>query len=121
MADAGTSRPLQGWQRANVVTAANYLRDLLTRVPNNVRLRAVHDGLVEALDPARRVLRLQREAADAAAAAKTTVRVEKRSGGDRRSGVDRRVVNLGTPGGTERRVGERRKGERRSSVDRRHR
>ena len=118
MADASTSRPLQGWQRANVVTAANYLRDLLVRTPEDARLRAVHDGLVEALDPARRVVRLQREAAA------VTVRVDKRTcrdrrGGDRRSGVERRVVNLGVPAGVERRFGERRNGDRRSGVDRR--
>ncbi len=113
MADVGAPPPLQGWQRANVVTATIYLRELLTRTPDDVWLRAVHDGLVETLDPARRGVRLQRESHAAAAAAKTAVRVDKRHGADRRSG-DRRI-------GIERRAGERRKGDRRADQDRRRR
>jgi len=121
MGDTGSLRSLHGWQRANVLTAATYLRELLARHPGDPRLRAVHAGLLETLDPSRRAVRLQREATDAA-----TLRADKRSGlerrrDDRRAGVDRRVVGLGPPTGLDRRCGERREAARRSGSDRRRR
>jgi hypothetical protein len=112
MTDSGILKPLTGWQRANVLAAAQYIRDVLVRTPEDAKARAAYDALLEVLEPARRVVRQQREMAQAAKAA---VRItEKRSGKDRRA-ADRRKVNLGPPAG-----GERRKGERRSGKDRRN-
>ena len=107
MGDSGIMRPLTGWQRANVLAAAQYVRELLLKTPNDLKGRAVYDGLLEVLEPARRLARQQREMAEAAKAA---VRIrEQRSGKDRRS-TERRTVNLGPPAGTERRRAERRSG-----------
>lgn len=112
MTDSGVLKPLTGWQRANVLAAAQYIRDILVRTPEDAKARAAYDALLEVLEPARRVVRQQREMAQAAKAA---VRItEKRSGKDRRS-ADRRKVNLGSPSGV-----DRRKGERRSGKDRRN-
>ncbi|MGH9145447.1 MAG: hypothetical protein ACRD1Q_01965, partial [Vicinamibacterales bacterium] len=74
----------------------------------------IHQGLLEVLDPARRVTRLQREMAIAAKAA-ATMGQERRLGRDRRQD-DRRKRNLG------RAAGERRaSAQRRSGTDRRDR
>jgi hypothetical protein len=111
MVDTGIPRPLTGWQRANVLAAAQHLRELLLKTPTDLKGRAVYEGLLEVLEPTRRVARQQREMAEAAKAA---VRVrEQRSGRDRRL-TDRRKVTLGPPSG-----GERRRAERRSGRDRR--
>jgi hypothetical protein len=107
MGDTGINRPLTGWQRANVLAAAQYVRELLLKAPNDLKGRAVYDGLLEVLEPTRRLARQQREMAEAA---KGAVRIrEQRSGKDRRA-ADRRKVNLGPPSGEERRQGERRSG-----------
>jgi len=103
---------LQPWQRANILAAANYLRELNASGPASARIEAIHQGLLEVLDPARRVARLQREMAKAAKAAATTGQ-ERRAGRDRRQN-DRRQVNLGSAQG-ERRTGK----ERRSGTERR--
>jgi hypothetical protein len=111
MAETGITRPLTGWQRANVLAAAQYVRELLLKTPADAKGRAVYEGLLEVLEPARRVARQQREMAEAAKAA---VRIrELRSGRERRS-ADRRKVSQGPPG-----AGERRRAERRSGRDRR--
>jgi hypothetical protein len=104
---------LQPWQRANILAAANYLREL--GVANSGgRPEVIHQGLLEVLDPARRVTRLQREMASAAKAA-ANMGQERRFGRDRRLG-DRRKRNVG------RAAGERRaSSERRSGTDRRDR
>jgi hypothetical protein len=73
--------PIAGWQRANVLSAAEYLRDLLKRNPAEAKAQVVYEGLLEVLDPVRRAVRQQRELAGAAKAA---IR-------ERRSGIDRRV------------------------------
>jgi hypothetical protein len=99
-------RPLTGWQRANVLAAAQYLREILDNAPSDHRARTVYEGLLEAVEPARRAVRQQREMATAAKAA-VTFR-DKRKGTDRRPGGERRRVNLGPPGGIERRNGDRR-------------
>ena len=111
MSDPGMTRPLTGWQRANVLAAAQYVRDLLLKTPTDLKGRAVYEGLLEVLEPTRRVARQQREMAEAAKAA---VRIrEQRSGRERRAS-ERRKVNLGAPG-----AGERRRSDRRSGRDRR--
>jgi hypothetical protein len=107
MGDSGILRPLTGWQRANVLAAAQYVRELLLKTPTDLKGRAVYDGLLEVLEPTRRLARQQREMAEAAKAA---VRIrEQRSGRERRA-AERRKVNLGAPRGDERRRGERRSG-----------
>jgi hypothetical protein len=103
---------LQPWQRANILAAANYLRELGATTSGG-RPEVIHQGLIEVLDPARRVTRLQREMASAAKAAANMG--QERRMRDRRQG-DRRKRNLG------RAAGERRApAERRSGTDRRDR
>lgn len=110
----GTSTPMAGWQRANVLAAAQYLRDVVTRLPDDTKAQAVYQGLLEVLEPARRTIRQQRELSEAARSS-VTMR-EKRAGVDRRR-TDRRRVSLGAPAGVERRKNERRSGrDRRSRV-----
>lgn len=109
----GSSTPMAGWQRANVLAAAQYLRDVVTRLPDDMKAQAVYQGLLEVLEPARRTIRQQRELSEAARSS-VTMR-EKRAGSERRR-VERRRVNIGPPAGS-----ERRKTERRSGRDRRNR
>jgi hypothetical protein len=97
---------MSGWQRANVLAAAQYLRDIVARRPDDVKGHAVYEGLLEVLEPARRTIRQQRELSEAARL--SVMSREKRAGTERRRG-DRRRVNLGSPS-----IGERRKGERRA-------
>ncbi len=104
------------WQRSNIQAAAAYLRDQMAVGAANARARAVYEGLLDVLEPARRTLRIQREGAAAAKAAVVVAAPrERRSGHDRRGHQDRRLVNLGPPGGVERRSGR----GRRTGKDRR--
>jgi len=116
MTDPGMYRTpaLQGWQRTNVIAAANCLREHLARAPEDARLRAAYEGLLDLLDPSRMLARKQREMANAARQA-AVVKVERRRR-DRRAGGDRRQASAAAPA-PERRSG----GERRSGVDRRRR
>src|SRR3954469_7231882 len=110
----GNPTPMSGWQRANVLAAAQYLRDIVSRSPDDVKAQAVYQGLLEVLEPQRRAIRQQRELSDAARSS-VTMR-EKRTGRERRR-ADRRRVNLGSPTGEERRKTDRRAGnERRNRV-----
>jgi hypothetical protein len=115
MTESGMFRtpPLQGWQRANVVAAANYLRERLAGAPDDAKLRAAYEGLLDLLDPSRLVTRRQREMAEAAKQAASALRQERRRT-ERRRGEDRRVIDLG-PVGAERRSGR----DRRTGRDRR--
>jgi hypothetical protein len=108
----GSSTPMAGWQRANVLAAAQYLRDIVARRPDDVKGNAVYEGLLEVLEPARRTIRQQRELSEAARL--SVMSREKRTAVDRRRS-DRRRVNLGSP------AGERRKGDRRAGRERRSR
>jgi len=112
MADAGIYRtpPLQGWQRTNVIAAANCLREQISRAPEDVKLRAAYDGLLDLLDPSRLLARKQREQAEAARQAAAALKAERRTA--ERRAADRRKANHGPPG-AERRKGERRAAERR--------
>jgi len=110
VADTGIFRVShQVWQRANIMAAAGYLREVMTREPDNGRVKALYEGLLEVMEPTRRVLRQQRELATAAAATK-----ERRTR-ERRAGRDRRQFSMGTPAGVERRRGH----DRRTGRDRR--
>lgn len=112
MAESGIYRTpaLQGWQRANVVAAANCLREQIARTPEDPKLRTAYEGLLDLLDPSRLLARRQRELADAARQAATAVKNERRTAERRKS--DRRRMNLGppTPPGVERRRAARRTG-----------
>ena len=111
MADTGIFRlPHQAWQRANVIAAATYLSELLAANPGNVRVKVLHEGLLDVLDPTRRVARQQRELSRPTGAA----RVAERRATDRRTGVERRQKDIGVP-----EIFDRRKAERRSGRDRR--
>jgi hypothetical protein len=101
----------QVWQRANIMAAANYLRELLARNPDDQRVKSLYEGLLEVLDPSRRTVRQQRELAQGTTPAKQ----ERRRTSDRRAGSDRRQADLGAPAGQERRIGR----DRRSGRDRR--
>jgi hypothetical protein len=105
----GTPTPMAGWQRANVLAAAQYLRDVVSHMPDDTKAHSVYQGLLEVLEPARRAIRQQRELSTARSSVTTR---EKRAGADRRR-TDRRRVNLGAPGGVDRRKGERRSGQER--------
>ena len=113
MADLRTPA-LQGWQRANVLAAANYMREQIARTPEDARLVAVYEGLLDLLDPARVVARRQREQASAARQAASALKAERRR--TERLAADRRKADLGPPG-AERRTGP----DRRSGRDRRGR
>jgi len=115
MSNGSLQKPgaLQAWQRANLVAAINYLGEIIGRSPTDVRAKAVYEGLLEVLDPSRRVMRAQREMADAARTAALSAKNERRQGERRRT--ERRKVNLGSPYGFERRTGD----DRRTGQDRR--
>ena len=110
----GSPTPMAGWQRANVLAAAQYLADVLSRSPDDAKAQGVYQGLLEVLEPARRAIRQHRELSESVLSAET-VR-EKRAGRERR-GTDRRRVNLGPQVASV----ERRKAERRVGRDRRTR
>jgi hypothetical protein len=100
------------WQRANIQAAAAYVRERISGGADDSRTRAIHEGLLDVLDPTRRTLRLQREAAESAKAAIVIQAArDRRAQMDRRGRRDRRLVNLGPPSGAERRAGERRAGK----------
>jgi hypothetical protein len=72
---------LTPWQRSNILGALNYLRELArTKAP---RADVLAQGLAEVLEPSRRAIRLQREAAQSAVAGAA-------SGHERRTNADRR-------------------------------
>jgi hypothetical protein len=115
MAESGIYRTpaLQGWQRTNVVAAANCLREQISRTPDDQKLRGAYEGLLDLLDPSRLLVRKQREMAEAARQAAAAIKAERRTQDRRRT--ERRKANLGPPGP------ERRSTERRTGADRRGR
>jgi hypothetical protein len=102
----GRGATLDAWQRQSVLAAATFLRERFSKAPLDPKARAIHDALLEVVEPARRALRLQREMQIASAGAMLTVKAERRGRGRRSD--DRRVLDVGPPGGVERRAGERR-------------
>jgi hypothetical protein len=94
------------WQRTNVQTAAAYMRDRIASGADDVRTKAVYEGLLDVLEPTRRTARLQRESAESAKAAVVVQAArERRNRTDRRREQDRRVSAAGPPGSVERRRG----------------
>ena len=110
MGGAQLMKPVTGWQRSNVLAAAEYLRGVLSQTPGDAKARVVYEGLLEVLDPSKRTARLQREVSAARAAVPVA---ERRAAADRRTGTERRKVNLGPPAGMERRKNDRRSGHER--------
>ena len=104
---------LTPWQRANILAALNYLKEL-ARVGKDLRAETLTQGLHEVLEPARRTVRLQREAAQAASAAGASGR-ERRSLKDRRANPDRRKRQMPLIGPDRRAGRERRAADRRGS------
>jgi|SRR5688572_4200722 hypothetical protein len=103
---------LTTWQRSSILAAVNYLKDI-SRIGQNTQAHALAQGLMEVLEPSRRTVRLQREAARSATAGAQAGR-ERRLGRDRRaSGGERRKQQLPFPGA------ERRSGRDRRTADRR--
>jgi len=102
---------LTPWQRTNILAALNYLKDP-ERLVQSPQAIVLVQGLIEVLDPSKRTVRLQREAARSATAGAQAGRERRQR--DRRS-AERRRQQLPYDG-PERRTGrERRSGERRSS------
>ena len=104
---------LTPWQRSNILAALNYFRDAgRTGQGQPPQVTVLVQGLLEVLEPSRRTIRLQREAAQAATAGAQAGR-ERRSR-DRRSNERRRQqVPYDGPDrrtGRDRRAGERRNG-----------
>ena len=103
---------LTPWQRASILAALNYLKDI-GRLGQNPQALSLAQGLMEVLEPSRRTIRLQREAAQAATAGAQSGR-ERRTRERRRTAERRRQEAAYT--GPERRSGrDRRSGERRTS------
>ena len=108
----GRGGALDVWQRQAVLAAASLLRERFSGTPADSRARAVHDALLEVIEPTRRAVRLQREMSDSESGPALTLRSERRARG-RRSGTDRRESEIGPPRGIERRKAERRAPEER--------
>ena len=111
-ADIKKGMNLTPWQRSNILAAVNYLKES-GKLVHNPQAVALAQGLMEVLDPSRRTIRLQREAAQAATAGAQAGR-ERRMGRERRGG-DRRKQQLPFQGsdrrtGRDRRVSDRRSG-----------
>lgn len=111
----GRGVTLDLWQRQAVMAAAAFLRERFEGAADD-KAKSIHDALLEVVDPKRRGVRLQREMSNTVVAAPAAARTERRRRArDRRTGWDRRVLDVGSPTGVERRGGERRaRGERRS-------
>ena len=97
------------WQRANVQVAANYMRERIVAGADDVRSKAVYEGLLDVLDPPRRTARLQRESA---ASAKSAVTVQAARERRNQASRERRRASVDPPGGMERRAGRDRRGNR---------
>lgn len=103
---------LTPWQRANILAALNYLKDI-GRLGQNPQAQLLAQGLMEVLEPSRRTIRLQREAAQAATAGAHAGR--ERRARERRTNPDRRRQQLSYTGPDRRSGRDRRSGERRST------
>jgi hypothetical protein len=103
---------LTPWQRTNILGALNYLKER-GRANKEPRAETLAQGLAEVLEPSRRTIRLQREAAQAASAGAGTGR-DRRSIADRRRRSDRRQGQMAFSGPDRRRIADRRAGDRRS-------
>src|SRR5687767_111152 len=99
------------WQRASILAASNYLKGI-GHVGQNTQAQALATGLLEVLEPSRRTIRLQREAAQSATAGAQAGH-ERRTRERRRA--DRRAQKIALTGPERRTARNRRAGERRNS------
>ena len=100
---------LTPWQRSSILAALNYLKDP-ERIGQSPQAIVLVQGLMEVLDPSRRTIRLQREAARSATAGAQAGRERRQR--DRRSAERRK--QQAPYDGPERRTGrDRRAGDRR--------
>ncbi len=105
---------LTPWQRTNILAAVSYLKDI-GRLGQSQQASSLAQGLMEVLDPSRRTIRLQREAAQSATAGAQAGH-ERRAGRERRLTGERRKQSHVPYNGPERRSGrDRRAGDRRST------
>ncbi len=102
---------LTPWQRSHILAAMSYLKDIGT-IGQSPQAAMLAQGLMEVLDPSRRTIRLQREAALSAAASAQAGR-ERRTGRERRN-TDRRKQQLPFAGPDRRSGRDRRAGDRRA-------
>jgi hypothetical protein len=84
------------WERSAIEAAADYLRELIDAGAADERTRAVYNGLVDVLDPARYALRVQRALATDAAIALVRAGLERRRPAARRRRPERRLVDVGS-------------------------
>jgi hypothetical protein len=110
MGEAESGRRLTGWQRAHVYLAAEYMRELTVKRPDEEKARAVYEALLDVLEPARRAARHRRGDVSSAASG---------SMWERRSARERRVITRRTQSAPPAPGGERRRAHRRSGRDRR--
>lgn len=103
---------LTPWQRTNIIAALSYLKDI-GRIGQNPQPQLLAQGLMEVLEPSRRTIRLQREAAKSAAAGAQSG--HERRARERRRDVDRRRQALAYSGPERRSGRDRRSRPRRSS------
>jgi hypothetical protein len=92
--------PLTRWQHGHIRDAADYFQQVLAREPHNAHVKALHEGLLDVLDPTRRLQRERRNHVRARAEARTT---ERRTA--ERRAADRRQKDLGIPEILDRRSG----------------
>jgi hypothetical protein len=104
---------LTPWQRANVLGALNYLKEMARA--KDQRAERLAQGLAEVLEPSRRTIRLQRESAQAAASAAGSGHERRTRADRRRPAVDRRQMQVAFEGPDRRRTQERRTTGRRGS------
>jgi hypothetical protein len=103
---------LTPWQRTHIIAALTYLKDI-GRIGQNPQPQLLAQGLMEVLEPSRRTVRLQREAAQSAASGARSG--HERRARERRRDSDRRRQSIAY-NGPERRSGrDRRSRPRRSS------
>lgn len=103
---------LTPWQRANIIAALSYLKDI-GRIGQNPQPQLLAQGLMEVLEPSRRTIRLQREAAQSAAAGARSG--HERRARERRGHSDRRRHAIAYSGPERRSSRDRRAKPRRSS------
>jgi hypothetical protein len=115
MNEAGVPRALTGWQRLHVLLAAQYLREIASTSPGDARARSAYEGLLEVLEPTRRVVREHREGRRGSAVQSSMW--EQRTGRDRRI-ADRRTSDRPWPTAAERRSAQRRSGQDRRAARR---
>jgi hypothetical protein len=103
---------LTPWQRTNILAAVNYLKDI-GRLGQSQQASSLAQGLMEVLDPSRRTIRLQREAAQSATAGAQAGH-ERRAGRERRA-RERRSQQVAYTGPERRSGRDRRSGDRRTT------